>query len=248
MSAEPAHLFGAPGDRCQNCSAPLAVDQRYCVHCGTRRGKSRFSLAEVAAQAAPPPPPPSEQKRTARSRMPAGVTLVTGVATLLLAMGVGVLIGHDSTSAPVQKTPAPIVVNGSSATPTTSTTASNQAVRQVHRGELDLQQEAGLSGPKADRRQADHRQGDRSEQGAGAAGGHEGVRPQQQARQEPNGSARPVLLRRRGLSKRQIHGELLPLINGVSHQTLREGSPGTVSPPARRHEQRQRQPTGAAAV
>lgn len=58
--------------------------------------------------------------------MPAGVTLVTGVATLLLAMGVGVLIGHDSTSAPVQKTPAPIVVNGSSATPTTSTTASTK--------------------------------------------------------------------------------------------------------------------------
>lgn len=125
MSAEPAQLFGSSGDRCQNCQAPLAVDQRYCVHCGTRRGKSRFSLTEVAAQAAPPAAPPAAPQRG--RRLPAGVTLVTGVATLLLAMGVGVLIGHDSNSPAPQRASAPIVVNGATTAPTTSTTASTSS-------------------------------------------------------------------------------------------------------------------------
>jgi hypothetical protein len=58
--------------------------------------------------------------------MPAGVTLVTGVATLLLAMGVGVLIGHDSTSAPTQRASAPIVVTGGATTPTTTATTASK--------------------------------------------------------------------------------------------------------------------------
>jgi hypothetical protein len=126
------------GDRCQNCQAPLASDQRYCVNCGTRRGKSRFSLESVAAQATPPPAPAPTTKKTAR-RLPAGVTLVTGVATLLLAMGVGVLIGHDSNSPAPQRASAPIVVNGGAASPTTatgttSTTASAGANKNKSQG------------------------------------------------------------------------------------------------------------------
>ena len=123
-------IYGAPGDRCQNCQSPLAVDQRYCVICGTRRGKSRFSLESVAAQAAPPAPVHREPRRPARSRLPAGVTLVTGVATLLLAMGVGVLIGHDSSSPAPQRASAPVVINGTgTTTPTTTTTASTQGTK-----------------------------------------------------------------------------------------------------------------------
>jgi hypothetical protein len=128
--ADAPEIYGAPGDRCQNCQAPLAVDQRYCVNCGTRRGKSRFSLESVAAQTVPVAAPVPVAPR--RSRLPAGVTLVTGVATLLLAMGVGVLIGHDSSSSPPQRAAAPIVVNGGAATtPTTATTASTQAPKQT---------------------------------------------------------------------------------------------------------------------
>ena len=127
--ADSPELFGAPGDRCPNCETPLAVDQRYCVQCGTRRGRSRFSLDSVAAQAAPPPAPPPEPKRRVRSRLPAGVTLVTGVATLLLAMGVGVLIGHDSTSQPPERASAPIVVNGTGTTGSTATEASTQGAK-----------------------------------------------------------------------------------------------------------------------
>lgn len=103
-------LAGPAGDRCPNCQAPLASDQRYCINCGVRRGKSRFSLDAMAAQAAPPVAPPSVPRRPVRSRMSSGLTLVTGVATLLLAMGVGVLIGHDSSSSAPQRASAPVQV------------------------------------------------------------------------------------------------------------------------------------------
>src|ERR1700722_6408667 len=41
----PSMLVGVPSDRCSSCGAELAVDQRYCVACGQRRGKPRFNLA-----------------------------------------------------------------------------------------------------------------------------------------------------------------------------------------------------------
>jgi hypothetical protein len=102
-------LAAPAGDRCANCEAPLASDQRYCVNCGLRRGRSRFSLESMAAQAAPPPAPPTPPRRPVR-RAPSGVTLVTGVATLLLAMGVGVLIGHDSSTPAPQRASAGVQV------------------------------------------------------------------------------------------------------------------------------------------
>jgi hypothetical protein len=97
-------------DRCHGCNTPLASDQRYCVNCGERRGKSRFSLANVAAELAPPPPPQAPKQRR-RPRLASGVTLVTGVATLLLALGVGVLIGHDNSNTPTAtRASAPVSV------------------------------------------------------------------------------------------------------------------------------------------
>jgi hypothetical protein len=103
-------VSGTVGDRCTNCQKPLASDQRYCVNCGTRRGKPRFSFDSLAAQsAAAKHPEPKPQ----RKRMSSATTLVAGVATLLLALGVGVLIGHNSNSTPVRASaPAQIVTVG----------------------------------------------------------------------------------------------------------------------------------------
>lgn len=88
----PTLLSGSVGDRCANCGAPLASDQRYCVQCGERRGASRFSAASMGA-----PPDGTEVKAAESSpehrRWSSGATLIAGIATLLLAMGVGVLIG-----------------------------------------------------------------------------------------------------------------------------------------------------------
>ena len=108
---------------CANCGAPLAGDQRYCVECGARRGKPRFSaesLATSTAHAAPSTPgvPPRGAPRRGTA-----TTLIAGVATLLLAMGVGVLIGHNGRSSVSTRASAPQVITvggGASATPTAS--------------------------------------------------------------------------------------------------------------------------------
>lgn len=125
-------VAGTVGDRCVSCGAPLGSDQRYCVNCGERRGAARFTLPPAgAAESRPSSPPPP------RSRMPrasSGATLIAGVGTLLLAMGVGVLIGHDTANSGRAATqaaapPTVITVGGgggaSSATSTNGTVANS---------------------------------------------------------------------------------------------------------------------------
>ena len=112
-------VTGAVGSRCANCQAPMASDQRYCLNCGERRGKPRFGAAALAA-----PAPALASASTAgpgerhpRSRMSSATTLVAGVATLLIALGVGVLIGHDSNS-PQRSGYQVLTVGGGSGTST----------------------------------------------------------------------------------------------------------------------------------
>jgi hypothetical protein len=121
----PDLLTAAASDRCASCNVPLASDQRYCVNCGERRGKPRFVYQSQAAAA----PASTAPKRERRNRGPAGLTLVAGVATLLLAMGVGVLIGQNSTDnskTVAAQTPA-ITINGGGTAAGTSTSASASA-------------------------------------------------------------------------------------------------------------------------
>jgi hypothetical protein len=91
-------VAGTVGDRCVNCGAPLSTDQRYCVNCGERRGAARFTLPAASAASAEPASPPPSQRPRRRPRPTQGATLIAGIGTLLLAMGVGVLIGHSSGS------------------------------------------------------------------------------------------------------------------------------------------------------
>jgi hypothetical protein len=101
-------LAGA-GDNCPNCGASLAPDQRYCLACGQRRGDPRLPFmdavvfmdsvkqpaggASTAASGATTSPPADRQPF-----MSANASLVAGVATLVLAIGVGVLIGRTGDS------------------------------------------------------------------------------------------------------------------------------------------------------
>jgi hypothetical protein len=114
-------LTGA-GDNCPTCGASLAPDQRYCLSCGHRRGDPRLPFMDAvvfmdAAQgprkppAAAAPPPASRDKRPLMS---ANASLVAGVATLVLAIGVGVLIGRsgESGSNNVAAQPQIITVGG----------------------------------------------------------------------------------------------------------------------------------------
>lgn len=99
-----AALAAPAGDRCGSCEAPLAPDQRYCVACGERRGKPRFDTSSL--DLAPAAPAAVGVPAGHAPRFSSSATLITGVATLLVAMGLGFLIGHDSVSN--AKQPAPV--------------------------------------------------------------------------------------------------------------------------------------------
>ncbi|MFT3866250.1 MAG: zinc ribbon domain-containing protein [Solirubrobacterales bacterium] len=103
MSVTPSMAGIGGGDSCPSCGAQMAADQRYCLNCGHRRGDPRLPFMDAVvfmesmnapggAAGATPPPPPAEQKS---NRMNANAALIAGVATLVLAIGVGFLIGRS---------------------------------------------------------------------------------------------------------------------------------------------------------
>jgi hypothetical protein len=119
-------LVAAAGDSCAECGAKLAPDQRYCVECGKRRGDHRIPFMDAMlrpapqAEAAPP-------KKRGRVRMTANGTFIAGVGTLLLALGIGVLIGrgaHDTGSKNAQQV---ITVQGGGGTGSTAAAAAGGA-------------------------------------------------------------------------------------------------------------------------
>jgi hypothetical protein len=104
------------GERCPSCGAPLAADQRYCLECGQRRGDPRLPFMDAVVlmdavkrpkQATAPPP---KKKRTGISP---NAALIAGIGVLLLALGVGVLIGRSGNHGTTSAAPAaPIVIHG----------------------------------------------------------------------------------------------------------------------------------------
>jgi hypothetical protein len=101
----------------------MAADQRYCLNCGHRRGEPRLpfmdavvfmeSMSTPGGAGGTPPPPPSEPKSS--NRMNANAALIAGVATLVLAIGVGFLIGragHDSGSNAAAEAPIKVIEVG----------------------------------------------------------------------------------------------------------------------------------------
>jgi hypothetical protein len=118
------------GDKCSNCGATLAHDQRYCVHCGERRGQSTLPKAEPVTEVRSTRTRSSAARRT--PRLSSGATLVSFVGVLLLAVGLGVLIGHSGKNTPTPKAAAaPQVItvqsSGGSGVATAATTATTPA-------------------------------------------------------------------------------------------------------------------------
>ena len=114
--------FGG-GDSCSNCGARMAADQRYCLNCGHRRGEPRLpfmdavvfmeSMGPGGGVPAAPPPPPTEPGSS--NRMNANAALIAGVATLVLAIGVGFLIGrsgHDGSNNAAAQAPIKVIEVG----------------------------------------------------------------------------------------------------------------------------------------
>jgi hypothetical protein len=101
------------GDACGSCGAPLAGDQRYCLECGARSGDPRLPfmdavvLMDAVKQPRQAPPPPPKKKRGGISP---NAALIAGVGTLLLALGIGVLIGRSGNHEVAQTAVAPQVI------------------------------------------------------------------------------------------------------------------------------------------
>lgn len=91
----------------------MAADQRYCLECGQRRGDPRLPfmdavvLMDAVKRPRQPPPPPPKKKRTGISP---NAALIAGVATLLLALGIGVLIGRSGDQEVAQTAAAPQII------------------------------------------------------------------------------------------------------------------------------------------
>ena len=135
-----AAVESAAGEEaCSHCGAPLARDQRYCLECGTPRtylsGMLLERLRSPGVQAWPgqsQPPNGAAPYTTPAAAWPRNnvLTLIAGIGVLLLAMGVGVLIGRSGGSG-AASTPAPQVTvvgggtgttgAGAASTPTTTT-------------------------------------------------------------------------------------------------------------------------------
>jgi hypothetical protein len=116
----PALAATSANDTCPSCGKPLASDQRYCLECGHRRGDPRLPFMDAvvfmeAINRPQAPPPPAAAGGSDKPRgLSANSALIAGIATLVLAIGVGVLIGqagNDGNSS-AANTPPVIRVEG----------------------------------------------------------------------------------------------------------------------------------------
>jgi hypothetical protein len=130
MATQDVHAptLGAQGEPCASCGAPLAADQRYCLECGTRRAEARLAFRDILAGQAPtstrpPAAPPSAPAPSDPPPARAGLAFLAGLLCLLVALGVGVLIGRSGDDTPTAATtPAPQVITVSGSAPAATTT------------------------------------------------------------------------------------------------------------------------------
>jgi hypothetical protein len=123
-----APLASAAREQCPSCGTATAVDQRYCVQCGQRLSGARPPFMQAGGSSASPVAPAPLSPRRSWFRVSPNTTLVAGIGTLLLAMGVGILIGRAGRGSGSSRTPAQILTipstAGTGAATTTPTTAS----------------------------------------------------------------------------------------------------------------------------
>jgi hypothetical protein len=112
---------------CPVCGAAMASDQRYCVECGERRGPARVPLVDEPGQGA------RSAGSAATGRYPAAYAsprkglsinsqLIAGIGVLLLALGIGVLIGRSGNSGSVKTPPIRVVTVAGAGTAAASPT------------------------------------------------------------------------------------------------------------------------------
>lgn len=139
------NTIAGSGDNCPNCGASLAPDQRYCLACGNRRGDPRLPFMDAVVFMESAKRPVAADPAVAAARAPdrrpfmsANASLIAGVATLVLAIGVGVLIGRSGDSGSSNAAaPAPQVItvgggSGAAAGAATAKAAGNKEAGGKH--------------------------------------------------------------------------------------------------------------------
>ena len=132
-----APLVGVPGDACSSCGSALSPDQRYCLSCGTRRSGANLhfqqilsadSTAQTAVDGASAAVAGGGAAKSTNSSMPA----LASIACLLLALGVGVLIGKSGSGSSSATTD-----QGASAAPAADGAAESAAKKSVKSSSSD---------------------------------------------------------------------------------------------------------------
>jgi hypothetical protein len=139
---------------CATCGAPFAADQRYCLSCGARRTHARLPFQDALVQTTPVGPvgpggaPPALWYPPA-STGPSAQTMLAALACVLLAFGVGILVGGGD-DAPQQ----PVVLGAGAAAPvaapTTTTTEEDAAADDESASAEDDSAEADASDTEVD--------------------------------------------------------------------------------------------------
>jgi hypothetical protein len=158
VAMEPVNGNGS-SEPCPHCGTPLALDQRYCLECGAPRTylsgmllerlrapadqPTRSAVPGGAAGALMPAPPPG----TSAWQRGNALTLIASVGVLLLAMGVGVLIGRSGGSSSGNAAPQVITVGGA-ATGAASTTTTPTAPAESSAAKAAAAAAAGAAASK----------------------------------------------------------------------------------------------------
>jgi len=122
-------------EQCPNCQAYIAADQRYCLSCGTRCGEPRLPFMDAVtfmdAMKASPQGAVAAAGPPKQRRMSPNTALFATIGVLLLAMGVGVLIGRSgnhASSAPTAAAPQVIEVGGGGGAKATASEAGGETI------------------------------------------------------------------------------------------------------------------------
>ena len=120
-------------ERCTGCGNPLALDQRYCLNCGKRRGGPRVDFDKDRGGEPPQDPPavtyqppaqPPEDNRPVREVPPLMAALgLAGFAVILI---LGVLIGRTGDGQNTSQAPV-VAATTAATTPTTGATTASTA-------------------------------------------------------------------------------------------------------------------------
>jgi hypothetical protein len=145
-----APLVATRRDQCAACGSALAPDQRYCVECGERRGRARVPQLEGLGERGLPASGNGPQRKG--GGLSVNNTLLAVIGTLLLALGVGVLIGRTSNGSSSKAPPVRVVsVAGTGVTSSGGTTATQQGSESTAAGA-----KTGKSGGAAAKTAAKH--------------------------------------------------------------------------------------------